>query len=135
MALQSYRDLEAWQQAMQTVEEIYCLTKMMPKEEQFGLISQMRRAATSVPANIAEGYGRLHRKEYLHHLSIARGSLMELETHLLICLRLNYLGREQSKPAWEAMQQAGKLLGGLIRSLSSDSIREKPEQYLAEPNP
>jgi four helix bundle protein len=135
MALQSYRGLEVWQQAMQTVEEIYRQTSLLPKEELFGLISQMRRAATSIPANIAEGYGRLHRKEYLHHLSIARGSLMELETHLLICLRLNYLEREKIKPTWEAMQQTGKLLGGLIRSLSPDSIREDMEQYTVEPNP
>ena len=95
MTIQTYRDLTVWQKSMDLVAEIYRLTKLFPQEELFGLTSQIRRAAVSVPANIAEGYGRIHRKEYLHHLSIARGSLMEVETHLQIAVRLTFLERDQ----------------------------------------
>ena len=119
MALQSYRDLEVWQKSMDLVTEIYRLTHRFPKEETFGLTSQIRRAAVSVPANIAEGYGRRHRKEYLNHLSIAHGSLLEAETHLQIAVRLEYLDRGQVKSAWELMQDVGKMLRRLSESLSA----------------
>jgi len=118
MALQTYRDLAAWQKSMDLVVELYHLSKQLPKEELFGLTSQLRRAAVSVPANIAEGYGRLHRKEYINHLSIARGSLLETETHLQIAVRLEYLTREQAAIAWGLTQEVGRLLLALIRSLS-----------------
>jgi four helix bundle protein len=120
MTLQSYRDLEVWQKSMDLVEEIYRLTRGFPKEEQFGLTSQIRRAAVSVPANIAEGYGRKHRKEYLNHLSMANGSLLEAETHLQIAVRLEYLDREQVKKAWNLMQDVGKMLRRLSTSLSAE---------------
>jgi four helix bundle protein len=119
MALQSYRDLVAWQKAMDLVAEVYLLTKALPKDELYGLTSQMRRAAVSIPANIAEGYGRLHRKEYINHLSIARGSLMELETQVELTVRLKYLEREQIRTAWTLAQEVGKLLNSLIRSLGA----------------
>lgn len=118
MTLQSYRDLEVWQKSMDLVEEIYLLTKLLPKIELFGLTSQMRRAAVSIPSNIAEGYGRIHRKEYINHLSIAQGSLQEAETQLQITVRLQYLDREQVKKAWNLMQDVGKMLRRLIASLS-----------------
>jgi four helix bundle protein len=117
MAVQTYRDLEVWQKSMDMVEEIYRLTKRFPKDEMFGLTSQIRRASVSVPANIAEGYGRLHRKEYLNHLSIAQGSLLEAETHLQIAVRLEYLDREQVEHAWGLMQDVGKMLRRLITAL------------------
>ncbi|HEY3319507.1 MAG TPA: four helix bundle protein [Planctomycetota bacterium] len=99
MALQSYRDLLVWQKAMDLVVSIYTLSRSFPNDERFGLTSQIRRASISVPSNIAEGYGRSHRGEYLHHLSIARGSLMEVETDLLAAVRLAFVTREQSSEA------------------------------------
>ncbi len=80
VSVKSYRDLETWQKAMDLVQEIYLETKSFPKEETYGLSGQMRRAAVSIPSNIAEGQGRDSTKEFLHHLSIAYGSLCELET-------------------------------------------------------
>lgn len=117
MAVQTYRDLEVWQRSMDLVVEFYRLSKLLPREEQFGLTSQMQRAAVAIPANIAEGHGRLHRGDHVHHLSIARGSLTELETHLQIAVRLEYLQREQGLESWRLLQEVGRLLNGLIRSL------------------
>ncbi len=79
--VKSYRDLRVWQAAMNLVEQVYRLTRAFPKQETYGLSSQMQRAAVSIPSNIAEGHTREHLKEYLHHLSIAQASLAELETH------------------------------------------------------
>lgn len=84
----SYKHLLIWQRSMDLVETIYRVTAKLPVAEQWGLISQMRRAAVSVPSNIAEGYGRQATGEYRHHLSIGRASLLELETQLLLCQRL-----------------------------------------------
>ena len=93
MKVKSYQDLETWQQAMSLVVEVYRVTKLFPKEELFGLTSQLRRAAVSIPSNIAEGQGRTSTKEFLHHLSIAYGSLCEAETQILIAKKLDYLGQ------------------------------------------
>jgi four helix bundle protein len=87
MSLKSYRDLEVWQKAMDLVEEVYRIAERFPSQEKYGLTGQLQRAAVSIPANIAEGYGRMHRKEYLQHLSIAKGSLAEVETHLALAVR------------------------------------------------
>jgi four helix bundle protein len=87
----SYRDLVVWQKAIELVMLVYTLTKRFPKEEVFGLTSQIRRAAVSVPSNIAEGQGRLTKKDFRHFLGQARGSLLELETQLLIASKLGYL--------------------------------------------
>jgi four helix bundle protein len=102
---------------MDLVVSVYQITAAFPKHEMFGLTSQLRRSVTSVPANIAEGQGRLHRGDFLHHLSIARGSLTESETHLLIAERLSYLNRESMAGVWQQCQEVGRLLNGLIRSL------------------
>ena len=99
------------------VEEVYKLTREFPADEKFGLTDQMRRAAVSVPSNIAEGYGRSSRKEYRRHVSIANGSLRELEAQFIIAGRLGFISREDGKHAWELIQQAGRMLAGLIRSL------------------
>jgi len=119
MPLQTYRDLEAWKAAMDLVESIYALTRHFPDEERYGLTSQIRRAAVSIPSNIAEGYGRVHRGDYVRFLSNARGSLCEVETQLLLSVRLGYRPREEMVPIWQQTQQVGKLLSGLIRSLQS----------------
>ena len=123
MALETYRELDVWQKAMDLLEAVYLLTRTFPEDEKFGLTSQLRRAAVSIPANVAEGYGRLHRGDYLHHLSIARGSLMEVETLLTTAVRLNLLDRQKTLPAWNLAQDVGKLLNKLIASLKKPPPR------------
>jgi len=108
MGLQSYRDLEVWQVAMDLVEATYILTRQYPKEERYGLTSQTQRAAVSVPANISEGYGRTHRGDYKRFLSIARGSLCELETHFTIAVRLGYIPREIMLPPGNLLSRSGR---------------------------
>ena len=117
MSLQSYQDLEVWQRAIELVELVYRVSRLLPADERFGLASQMQRAAVSVPANIAEGYARAHRKEYLRHLSFARGSLAEVETHLIISRRLKFLAPEQTAPVFALAERVGKMLNKLIASL------------------
>lgn len=119
MTVQSYRQLIAWQKAMELVRQIYETTKNFPKEEVYGLTSQIRRAAVSVPSNIAEGQGRDSTKEFLHHLSIAYGSLMETETQILIAGSLNYLKADELNSILEKSAETGRLINGLIRSLKT----------------
>ena len=119
MALKTYRELTVWQKAMDLVEVIYLLAKQFPKEEIYALGSQIKRAAVSVPSNIAEGYGRSHRGDYLHHLSMARGSLMEVGTQLDIALRLKYLTPESSKQAQALLLEVEKMLTCMIRVLQN----------------
>lgn len=121
MALQSYRELRVWEAAMEFVQQVYELTAEFPTQERYGLSSQLQRAAVSIPANIAEGYGRLHRGDYLHHLSFARGSLYESETHLILAARLSIVAREKVEPLWHKAQDVGKMLWGLIESLREPS--------------
>ncbi len=111
-----YKDLKVWQKAMDLVIESYRLTKLLPKSETYGLASQTQRAAVSIPANIAEGHGREHLGDYLRHLSIARGSLMELETHLLIMTRL-YIPIDEVKGTFEMVRELDRMLSGLAKSL------------------
>jgi len=132
MKTKSYRDLETWQEAMNLVEMWYCLTSALPSEEKFGLASQIRRAAVSIPANIAEGYGRIHRGDYLHHLSMAGGSLAELETLLTIAGRLKLLSREAVVPVWEQTQRVARLLARLRQGLQKAS---SPNAKRQTPNP
>jgi four helix bundle protein len=117
MAVQSYRELIVWQKAMKLVQSIYSLTKDFPKEEVYALTSQIRRAAVSIPSNIAEGQGRDSTKEFLHHLSIAYGSLMEVETQILIAQSLEYLKSEETNLILEKTAETGRLINGLSRSL------------------
>jgi len=93
--IRSFRDLKVWQKGIELVKEIYKTTKSFPKEEQYGLIAQMRRAAVSVPSNVAEGFRRRSRKEYKQFLSIALGSCAELETHVVIAKELSYIDAEK----------------------------------------
>lgn len=117
MKIQSYRELEVWLLSMDLAEQCYRVTKTFPKEELFGLTSQIRRAACSVPANIAEGHGRNSTKEFLNHLSIARGSLHEVETHLLLAQRVELLKAEQTKPLLEISERISQMLSRLRQSL------------------
>ena len=119
MAVQSYRQLIVWQRAMELVQSIYKLTKDFPKEEIYGLTSQIRQAAVSIPSNIAEGQGRDSTKEFLHHPSISYGSLMEVETQILIAESLNYLKQEETKLILTKTAETGRLINGLTRSLKS----------------
>jgi four helix bundle protein len=118
VAINSYRDILVWQQAMELVTAIYQSTETWPKEEAYGLTSQVRRAAVSIPANIAEGYGRDTRGSYQQFLRIAQGSLKEMETHLLIAERLGFIRSEKMEPIMTKSESVGKLLRLLIRKLS-----------------
>jgi four helix bundle protein len=102
---------------MNLVEAVYRLSFKFPATEQWGLISQMRRAAVSVPSNIAEGYGRQATGEYHHHLSIGRGSLLELETQVLLSLRLGYVGESHAQIMLRDIEEISKMLGSLINKL------------------
>jgi four helix bundle protein len=117
MGIQSFRELEVWQLSMDLVEECYRVTKGFPKEELFGMISQIRRAAVSIPANIAEGQGREHTKEFLHHLSVARGSLMELETHLMLSQRVGLLDQAMTTRILAQTDRISRMLSGLRKAL------------------
>ena len=114
---QGYQDLVAWQRALDLVIGVYDATRRWPTEERFGLVAQVRRAAVSVPSNIAEGHGRSGAREYLHHASVAFGSLCELETQLLIAARLGYLDATDSASLLAQIGDVRRLLLGLIRSL------------------
>ena len=119
MAVNSYRDLIVWQKAMNLVEDSYRLAKLFPKSETYGLAGQMQRAAVSIPANIAEGHGRDHLGDYRRHRSIANGSLMELETHLQIAIRLGYLHPTQLDSVQHQASEVGRMLAGLSRKLKA----------------
>jgi len=133
MALKSYRDLLVWQKAMELVVSVYRLTTNLPPEEIFGLANQARRASVSIPSNIAEGYGRKGRGEYLHHLSISSGSLAELETQIIIMTRLEFITREQAKETWDLIQDVAKLQNKLIASLGSKHQPPKIQTLNPEP--
>jgi four helix bundle protein len=118
--IKSHRDLIVWQKSMDLVVVVYHATKSFPKEELYGLTSQIRRAAVSIPANIAEGQGRRLPKEFQQFLANARGSLLELDTHLELALRVEYLNSEKYFAIHERVDEIGRLLNGLMRSLNSN---------------
>ncbi|MCD6362045.1 MAG: four helix bundle protein [Armatimonadetes bacterium] len=115
-----YKDLNVWRTAMELSEAVYHATRPMPDEEKFGLTSQMRRAAISIPANIAEGYGRGSRTDYLRFVKMARGSAAELETELLLAQRLGFLDAARCAHTMDLLQQVRRLIQGLVRALASD---------------
>jgi four helix bundle protein len=117
MTIRNYTDLIAWQKAMTLVESAYRVSADMPQEERFGLISQMRRSAISVPSNIAEGQGRWTDGEYLNQLSVAHGSLRELETQLLLSTRLGLLPKKAVQPVLDEAAEVGRLVNGLAKSI------------------
>jgi four helix bundle protein len=113
----SYRDLKVWQRGMALARDVYLLTQGFPKEEQYGLTSQMRRSAVSIPANIAEGHARESTKDFLRFVLIARGSLAELETYFLLSESLGYCQRPQISAVLETCAEEGRMLRGLQNSL------------------
>ena len=115
---QSYRDLIAWQKGIELVAAIYHVTQTFPKEELYGLTSQLRRAAVSIPSNIAEGQGRKSKAEFRHFLHNAAGSLMEVETQLTISAVLGYLRREKEADLLNRTNELGRIINGLILSLA-----------------
>jgi four helix bundle protein len=117
--IQSYRDLFAWKKSMAMVVNIYRCTQTFPKIETYGLTSQLRRAAVSIPSNIAEGQARLSTGEFRHFLGNARGSLMEVETQILIARDLGYLDQDQSDHLLNNAAEIGRILNGLLASLSN----------------
>jgi four helix bundle protein len=117
MPTRCHRDLIVWQKSMRLIAVTYRLCDKLPRHEMFGLAAQIRRAAVSIPANIAEGNGRLHRGDYVHHLSIGRGSLMELQTLLEATRYLSYLGDDDLQPALETIDHVGRMLNRLTKSL------------------
>ncbi len=118
VAIRNYRDLIAWQKAMDMIEDIYRSSKEFPRDEMYGLTSQIRRAAVSVASNIAEGEGRDNPREFAHFLRIANGSLREAETQTLIAERLKYLTAEQSAQIMDRTSEVGRILTGLRKSLN-----------------
>jgi four helix bundle protein len=116
--LRHYRELIVWQKAIGFVEAVYRATSDFPKSEVYGLTNQIRRAAVSIPSNIAEGQGRSTTRDFLHFLSMARGSLMEAETQITIAQRLGYVERQQEATLLEATAEIGRLLNGLSNSLN-----------------
>jgi four helix bundle protein len=115
--ISSYRDLKVWQEAMVIAERAYRLTAGFPKVEVYGMTSQIRRAAASVAANIAEGHGREHSGSFVQFLRMAQGSLKELETHLLLALRVDLVLAKETEPILERCDELGRMLRSLIRSI------------------
>ncbi|WP_305156678.1 four helix bundle protein, partial [uncultured Muribaculum sp.] len=114
MQTSDYKQLKVWQKAMNLTMEIYRLVKFLPREETYALSDQLRRAVVSIPSNIAEGHGRGTDKEFIKFLWIARGSLLEVETQLIICNRLTLIKVEESKFAQSLIVEVGKMLNALI---------------------
>ena len=112
-----YKDLIVWQRAMDLTTEIYRLTKNLPRDELYGLTNQLRRAAVSIPSNIAEGNGRASTGDYVRFLIIARGSTAEVETQLLICVRLEYFAQEDIEPALKLCDETGRMLTSMMKKL------------------
>jgi four helix bundle protein len=120
MAIRSFKELIVWQRSIDLIDDIYRLTHRFPKSEMYGLSSQFQRAAVSVAANIAEGNGRDSTKEYIHHLSFSLGSLAEVETYLVVCVRLGYA----SQPAVAPIESKADEIGRMLRSLQK-ALRNK----------
>ena len=116
--VRSYRELVVWQKAMDLVELVYNITRDWPKEEIYGLTSQIRRGVVSVPSNIAEGQGRTSTREFLHHLSMAYGSLCEVETQISVAQRLGYVQPAIAERILDNAAEVGRLLNGLSRALT-----------------
>jgi four helix bundle protein len=117
----SYKDLVAWQKSMDLVTATYRTTASFPRDELFGLTSQLRRAAVSIPSNIAEGQGRISEKEFRYFLGQARGSPMEVETQIQIAENLGYLKKEQTNPLLHSCAEVGRILKGLLASVSKQA--------------
>ncbi len=115
-----YKELIVWQKSMELVKEIYLLVKKLPKEETYALSDQIRRAVVSIPSNIAEGYGRKSKAEYIRFLDIARGSQYELETQIQICIMLEFINQADAEKTFALISETGKMLNSLINKLQTN---------------
>ncbi len=120
MSWQHHSDLMVWNKAMDLADEIYRLTRHLPMEERYSLCDQMHRAAVSIPSNIAEGHGRHNDNEFKRFLLIAKGSNAELETQLYLCVRLNYLNRDQIQPAISLCDEISRMIVSMVKILNND---------------
>ena len=125
--METHKDLRVWHQSIELVTAIYLITKTFPKEELFGLVSQMRRAAVSVPSNIAEGYARGTDREKLHFLRISSGSMSEIETQVMLSLNLGYIGQDSYEELSEKVTSVWKQLNALISTIKK---RVSPPEQL-----
>ena len=135
MEIKSHRDLVVWQKGMDLVVLIYELTKSMPKAEQYGLTSQLQRAAVSIPANLAEGNARGSRKDYARFVGIARGSAAELETLLTLANRMSLIAGTAITSAFAQTEEVGRMLTALKAKLSQDASGFAEEEQSLIPNP
>jgi len=119
--MKNHKELVVWQRSMTLVKEVYRLTNYLPREETHGLSAQMRRAAVSIPSNIAEGNARASEKDFLRFLYIASGSNAELETQLLLCLELGYLEKDTIKGALSLSEEISKMIRSLTKKLKAGS--------------
>ena len=126
----SFRDLTAWQRSMAVAKAVYDLTRDWPAEERFGLTGQIRRAAVSVPSNIAEGQGRTGGRQLAQALSVAHGSLCEVETQLLLAQEFGYVTSDSVAPLHQSISETGRIIRGLIQSLGGyGAVREEETRY------
>ena len=123
MKIKSYKDLNIWKRSIRLVEEIYIITKKFPKEEIYGLTSQLRRSAVSIPSNIAEGFTRFHNKEYRRFLYFSLGSCAELNTQIIISSHLSYLNSEKADRILIEIDEISKMIMGLIKKLNTNDYR------------
>jgi four helix bundle protein len=121
MGIKCYRDLTVWQAGVDLVESVYHLVRKLPRSELFALSSQIKRAAISIPSNIAEGHARSSRKEFLHFLSISLGSLAELETQLFLAQRMRYITKDELASNLSKTEELGRMIRGLQKALKSTS--------------
>ena len=117
--IKNYRDLVVWQKAMDLTTMLYQIVRKLPKEETYALSDQMRRAAISIPSNIAEGFGRNSTKEYTHFLYITKGSVCELETQLMLCVRIEYLTEIEIQPIMDLLDEIGKMITTITKNLNA----------------
>lgn len=115
MPTSDYKELKVWQKSIDLTVSIYEFVKTLPREETYALSDQMRRAVVSIPSNIAEGHGRISDKDCIKFLSIARGSLLEVETQIIICNRLNYISNEKTTNLIDSITEISKMINGLIK--------------------
>ena len=118
--INGFKELIVWQRAMDASAEVYRLARSLPKDESYSLGNQMRRAAVSIPSNIAEGYGRGSKRDYANFLAISRGSLFEIETQLLLCVRVGYLAEEEIQPALSVLAEVGRMINAILPKLRAD---------------
>ncbi|MBQ6164991.1 MAG: four helix bundle protein [Clostridia bacterium] len=118
--MNSYQDLEVWKKSMELVKEVYSILRLLPKEENYALADQMRRSVISIASNIAEGYGRNSKNDFIRFLNISQGSKCELETQLYACCMLGYIKDEEAQNAFQLCRDIGKMLFGLVNRIKSE---------------